>query len=187
MYVASRGLANQGDFGFIYIIVILFIVESFDAFSHSTASKRIAMVRIRVVDRRLFAGEVSALLSGELLFKITKTVTAPDWTIQSEFIGNDWTHLSHAAADGLLLDSLLLVGGWCAASLVTHGCFGFAPASRKARWDDSLTLVINAANVILLSVLIASYLLPDVPIDDLEALTAISLGAVLSFRALTAY
>lgn len=145
------------------------------------------MVRIRVVDRRLFAGEVSALLSGELLYKISKTVTSPGWTIQSEFIGNDWTHLSHAAADGLLLDSLLLVGGWCAASLITNGCLGFAPASRKARWDASLTLVVGAANVILLSILIATNLVPDVPIDDLEALTAISLAAALSFRALTAY
>ena len=144
------------------------------------------VMRVRIANARFLAGEVGALLSGELSFKLIKVVSSPTWSAEKEFFWlNGGINFPQRAADSLALDSLLLVGGWFAASILTFGCLGYIPAKSGERWDASLSMLVSAGNIILFSVLILATLKQSsLPIYDYEALTAMSLGAVLIFRTL---
>jgi len=136
-------------------------------------------------DRRLFAGDVSSLLAGELVFKIFHVVSRPDWTPASEFLGGGIS-FSHDAVDSLVVDSILLVAAWSAGSLLSHRCLGFLPANKRELWDASVTTTISAANILLVTVLLCAVLGSRAGaltvIDYWETLGASSLGAALLFR-----
>ena len=141
-------------------------------------------MRVRIANPRFLAGEVGALLGGELSFKLIKVVSAPGWSVENEFVSGGIS-FPQRAADSLALDSLLLIGGWFAASILTCGCLGYIPATPGERWDSSLSMLVSAGNIILFSILISATLMhSSVPVYDYEALTAVALGAVLVFRTL---
>ena len=145
------------------------------------------VMRVRIANARFLAGEVGALLSGELSFKLIKVVSSPTWSAEKEFFwaNGGGINFPQRAADSLALDSLLLIGGWFAASILTYGCLGYIPAKSGERWDASLSMLVSAGNIILFSVLISATLKQSsLAIYDYEALTAMSLGAVLIFRTL---
>lgn len=144
----------------------------------------------KIRDKALLSGEIGSLLSGELAFKIYHRVTSPNWTIDSEFVGPSAGFLSFSQdnLDQLVADSALLIIAWLLASAYQSGSntIGVLPLSNQAVFDQSLSLAINTANVIFLTlVLLCVTIGPSrigmmVPYYELQ--TFISLSAVLIFR-----
>ena len=136
-------------------------------------------------DRRLYLGEVAALVAGEMTTKIGQTITSPTWSLERELSVSDGIDFSAAQANQLILDSCLIVGAWSMASILIFGCLGYAPGDKSKRWDTSLALTVGAANVsltiLLIAVLISKGSAADL-IGDYETLVATSLAAALVFR-----
>ena len=140
-------------------------------------------------DPALFLGEVSALVSGELAYKLFCQVTAPGWTLASEALGPTGPRISQDRLDALSIDAILLVGGWTIANLATYDAsLGNRPSAPGRVLDESVGLVVSAANAVLLAVFCACTLQRvargSVSIDvyGYEVMTAVSLLSALVFR-----
>lgn len=142
-------------------------------------------MKLRISDRSLFSGEISSILSGELAYKIYTTVLKPEWSLESEFM-NPLLNFAPSNVDQLVIDSLLLLGGWIAANIYQQqGALGNMPYRSKDALDQSLGLCVASANICLLIILCATLIARDgvkIEVMQYESMIATSLMACLAFR-----
>lgn len=144
---------------------------------------------IKMRDSALYLGEVSALVSGQLAYKLFGVVTAPGWTLASEALGPAGLRISQESVDMLSIDSILLVGGWTVANLATYDLsLGNRPSGPGRVLDESIGLVVSAANAVLLAVFCACTFqraaagAVTINVYEYEVMTAVSLLSALVFR-----